>query len=192
MRPLPTEFLGPRLPAVLSGAVTGGHAVLSWRRSPGADTTQVSVRDVTAGTPWTVVADRVQETTWSSGRLPIGHRLRYRVLPRKGVHLALPDIASNVVSVTAPRLPGRPRPAVTPRATGKVLVTWPAVARADSYAVALRRPGHRAWRVVAARQRRPRVVLRGLRPGAVYVVRVTAKNTSGAGPWSRGIRFIAP
>ena len=168
MRPLPSVPLGPRLPAVLSVAVTCGHAVLSWRRSPGADTTPVSVRDVTAGTPWTVVADQVEETTWSSGPLPIGHRLQYRVLPRKGVHLALPDIASNVVSVTLPRLPGRPRPAVTPRGTGKVLVSWPAVARADSYVVGLQAAGASGLAGRGGRQRRPRLVLPGLRPGGVY------------------------
>jgi lysophospholipase L1-like esterase len=191
-RPLPLVPLGPRLPAVLSGGLADGHAVLSWRRSPGAETTQVSVRDVTAGSPWTVVADHVTGTTWSSDTLPMAHRLEYRVLPRKGKYLALPDIASNVVSVETPGPPGRPRPTVTQRSTGKVLLSWPALTNADSYAIRLKRRGHRGWRVVAEHHPRPRFVLRGLRPGRAYVVRVMAENVHGAGPWSRAIRFTAP
>ncbi len=67
-------------------------------------------------------------------------------------------------------------------------MSWSPVARAESYIVELRRKG-RAWRVVAESRTRPRLVVRDLRAGAKYDVRVSAVNTTGTGPASRRVRF---
>jgi hypothetical protein len=186
-RPLPVVPLGPRLPVQLSGTVSDGEVSLSWRRSPGADTSQVQSRDSVGGA-WTVAADTLRGTTWSTAAPPPGRSFEFRVLPRKGWQLALPDVASNVVTVTMPPLPGRTRPRVDAR-TRRAVVTWSRVHGAASYTVGLKKLGRPGWQVVVRDRVHRRLVLSGLRPGGTYVVRVRARNVSGTGPWSRA-RFI--
>lgn len=190
-RPLPTVPRGPRIPPVLQGALNGVTAVLSWVPSPGANTTTVEQRDVTAGAPWSVVADLLSGTTWRSGRLQGGHAYEYRVRPRKGWWLAEPDAASVVVTVRVPRVPGRPTVSVASRPGGRAVVTWRAVRRADYYTVELRRVGRARWLTVADRRVRTRLVRRHLVPGAHYDVRVTPVNATGDGPSDR-VRFTVP
>jgi hypothetical protein len=189
-RPLPEVPLGPRIPSVLSGEVEDGRVRLSWTRSPGAATTQVRRRDVTAGGGWVVVADQ-EDLSWTPASVPVGHQLQFLVLPRKGWQLAAADVASNVVTLTVPRIPSRPTVTVTVRNARSALVTWKS-RRAETYMVELRRKGRPGWRPVAAERVRPRLVLRGLRSGAVYLVRVTATNDGGTGPTSDRVRFRLP
>lgn len=193
-RPLPAVPLGPRIPSTLSGVVSGGAVSLSWLRSPGAGTAQVSMRDVTAAQDWRVVSDSVSGTGWTSSSVPRGHRLQFRVLPRKGWQLAQPEMASNVVALRVPPTPGRPVPKVEPSRirVGKAVLRWPAVVEATSYRVQLRRVGRARWHDVAADRARPRLVLRGLRSATTYVVRVSGANGTGVGPWSAGVRFRIP
>lgn len=186
-RPLPVPPLGPRLPPQLTGTLSGARVVLSWRPSPGAETSQVQAWS-SARSRWEVVEDRVAGTTWSMPVAP-GDRVRLRVLPRKGWRLAQPDAASNVVSVRVPRSPGRARPRVAAEAGG-ALVRWRPAARAASYAVSLKVGKRRGWQLVASDRERRRLVLSGLRPGKHYVVRVRAVNSGGVGPWAR-VRFVA-
>ncbi|GAB3265071.1 GDSL-type esterase/lipase family protein [Nocardioides dilutus] len=190
-RPLPAVPLGPRIPPVLSGDVEEGQARLSWTRSPGAGTTQLQQRDVTTGSDWVVVADEEKGLSWTPGSLPLDHEVQFRVLPRKGWQLAAPDAASNVVTLTVPRLPGRPRVSVAVRGPRSVLVTWKGARRAETYLVELRRKGRPGWRPVAVERVRPRLVVRDLRAGVFYV-RVTATNDGGAGPTSDRVRFRLP
>lgn len=189
-RPLPTVPLGPRIPATLEGSVAGRTADLAWSRSPGAASVQLSVRDLTAGSGWTVVEKEATGTDWLYQGLPVGHLMQFRVLPRKGWFLAQPDVAS-VVTLTAPRLPGRTRVRVTSRADGRAVLTWRAARRATHYRVELRRAGPGTWRTVADDRERTRLVRRGLRSGATYVVRVTPANSTGSGRRST-VRFTVP
>jgi hypothetical protein len=189
-RPLPVVPLGPRLPSALSGEVADGGITLSWTRSPGAGTAQVQQRDDTAGTDWTVVAESVEGTTYVPS-VPRDHRMQFRVLPRKGWQLAAPDAASNVVTLEVPSLPGRPEVRVEVRNPRAAAVRWRPVPRAEDYTVELRRKG-RSWRTVAVDRVRPRLVVRGLRESATYDVRVSAVNSTGAGPTSRRVRFRLP
>lgn len=191
LRPLAAVPLGPRIPSVLTGEVGAGRATLSWTRSPGAATTQVQQRDMTAGGGWTVVADDETGLTWTPA-VPLDHEMQFRVLPRKGWLVAAPEIASDVVTLTVPSLPGRPVVAARARGQRSAVASWRGVQRAETYTVELRRKGRRAWHVVVADRVRPRLVLRGLRSGAVYDVRVKAGNSSGDGPRSRRVRFRLP
>jgi lysophospholipase L1-like esterase len=188
VRPLPEVAVGPSLPPVLTAGVARGKVRLSWTRSPGAAAVQVEQRDLTAGTDWVPIAEETGLAT-VLGSVPVGHRLQVRVLPRKGWQLAAPAGVSNVATVVVPRRPGRPRVAVAVRPAGTVVVTWRRARRAEDYTVELRGRGRPGWRTVAAERVRPRLLLRGLRPGAAYVVRVTAHNAGGAGRTSDGVRF---
>ena len=187
MRPLPTPPLGPRIPVGLSGSLAGRVVDLTWTPSPGATTYRVSRRDRTTGTDWQVVADEVAGATWSTP-VPAGHRVEFRVLPRKGWQLAQDDVSSGVFSVAVPPdAPGRPaKPSARVRRSGAVRVDWRDVAGATGYRVELQKAGR--WRP-AARPRRSVVVLRGLRPGVRYAVRVTAVTDGVRGPASRPVRF---
>ena len=187
VRPLATPPLGPRIPVDLSGSLVDRVVGLTWTPSPGATTYRVSQRDRTTGEGWQVVADEVAGTTWSAP-VPAGHRVELRVLPRKGWQLAQDDVSSAVFSADVPpHVPGRPaRPTARVRPSGVVRVDWPDVPAATGYRVELRRLGRR-WRP-AATPVRSTAVLRGLRPGARYDVRVTAVNAGGAGRVSRPVR----
>lgn len=190
-RPLPIVPRGPRIPVVLGGARDGATAALRWVPSPGAWSAQVQQRDLTRGSRWRVVADRVRGSSWRSSALKPGHRYEYRVLPRKGSRLAEDDVASAGVAVRIPRLPARPRGLRVGRRPGRVVLTWRATPRAETYIVRLRRPG-RSWVTVASHQRRPRLAVRRLRAGGHYEVKVAARGSVGVGPWSGRVRFIAP
>ena len=191
VRPLPTVPLGPRIPSVLHGSVSGRAADLTWTRSPGAASVQLSVRDVTAGTGWTVIEDRATGTTWVHHAMPVGHTMQFRVVPRKGWFLAQPDVAS-VVELRVPKVPSRTRVQVVSRASGRAVLTWRAAPRATHYRVELRRVGRGGWRTVAEDWARTRLVRRALRSGATYAVRVTPANATGAGPRSEPVRFTVP
>ena len=188
LRPLPDVAVGPSIAPGLHSTVAKRKVKLSWTRSPGAAAVQVQQRDVTAGTGWVPVAEETALTTVLRS-VPLGHRVQIRVLPRKGWLLAAPAGVSNLVTVTLPRLPARPKVAVAVRRAGSVLVTWRGARRAEDYTVELRRLDRPGWRTVATHRVRPRLVLRGLRPGAAYEVRVTGRNASGAGPSSDGVGF---
>jgi lysophospholipase L1-like esterase len=190
-RPLPVVPLGPRIPSVLSGSLDDRNATLSWTRSPGAATSELSMRDATAGSDWTVVADAEQGLTWSTGPLPVGHAIQFRVLPRKGWFLAQPDVASNVVTLTVPPLPGSTRVSVRTRPSGRAVITWRAASGATRYAVEMRRVGRR-WRTLADDRTWTKLVRVGLRQGATYDVRVTPANSTGEGPTSKRVRFTIP
>jgi hypothetical protein len=94
-----------------------------------------------------------------------------------------------VVTLTVPRVPSRPKVAVTVRGARSALVTWRGALRAEDYTVELKRIGRPGWTTVATEWVRPRLRLRGLRSGAVYGVRVTAHNDTGTGPVSDPVRF---
>jgi GDSL-like Lipase/Acylhydrolase family len=190
-RPLPSLPLGPRIPVVLNGTFDGRRMTLDWVRSPGAPSTQISWRDASSGTPWTVIADDERGTVWSSQPLPPGHTIQFRALPRKGWLLARSDVTSNVVTATVPAVPGRPLVTVAPRPRGRVVLVW-AGAPGATFEVQLKRIGRSGWRVVAANRSRQRLVLRELRSGARYAARVRGSNVSGIGPWSARVRFTVP
>ena len=86
---------------------------------------------------------------------------------------------------------GRPKVSARLRSPRSAVVTWTS-RRAESYLVELRRKGRPGWRPVAVERVRPRLVLRGLRSGAVYYVRVTPTNDGGTGPTSDRVRLRLP
>lgn len=182
-RPTVVPPLGPRIPSRLTATLREGTASLSWTESPGADTTQIQRRDLTTGDGWEVAVD---EASGLGARLkvPAGHQLQLRVLPRKGWLLAAADVPANVVTLTRPAVPRR-----TTVATGGswARVSWRAARYAEGYRVEVRRAGG-PWRVVPGPHTGRVLTLRGLDQGE-YAVRVRALGPDGPGPASDRVRF---
>ena len=98
-RPLPEVPRGPRIRPVLTATSELGNVHLVWQRSPGAQESEVFVRDVTAGEDWRQVAAHVTGTTYDVAGLTGGHHLQVQVVPTKWGWRALEDAWSNVVDV---------------------------------------------------------------------------------------------
>jgi lysophospholipase L1-like esterase len=98
-RPLPVVPRGPRIPPVLAATSSPRNLHLSWLRSPGAQQSEVWLRDLTAGEEWRLVAAHVTDTTFDVAGLPGWHRFQARVVPIKWNWRAAEDAWSNVVTV---------------------------------------------------------------------------------------------
>ncbi|TCI96810.1 hypothetical protein E0W78_14145, partial [Aeromicrobium sp. IC_218] len=116
-RPLRPVPLGPRGVATLSAEPGDAMAVLRWDRPDGATAERVWVRDLTAGTDWTMAAD-VETTGTSLTGLVNGHVHEVRLQSRKGTAVAADRFSEPVrVTPTAPAPPDDPRtdgPGTTP------------------------------------------------------------------------------
>lgn len=97
-RPLPDVEPIPLLSGDLSVAPAPGAAVLTWTLPPGANTTIVWVRDVTAGGEWERRPFGLAGTTFTDQGLPAGETYEYRIQSAKGSQVSA-DF-SDVVQVT--------------------------------------------------------------------------------------------
>ena len=106
-RPLPDVPVGPRTPPVLTPTARPGGVDLTWVRSPGAQQSEVWVRDLSAGSGWSRAADAVTGLGHSLSGLPVGHTVQVQTRPVKGFIVAQPDAWSNVVQVEVPDVTDR-------------------------------------------------------------------------------------
>lgn len=97
-RPLPTVAAVPLRSGDLSVAPAPGAAVLTWTLPPGANTTYVWIRDVSADGDWERRPYGVPGTTFTDQGLPAGRTYAYKIQSAKGSQVSA-DF-SDVVEVT--------------------------------------------------------------------------------------------
>jgi len=139
-RPIPDVPRGPRIPPLLSAHAAGaGEVTSSWVRSPGANESEVWLRDATAAGSWQRVAQHVTETSYLLADLPAWHHVQLQTAPIKGNWRAAQDAWSNVVDVEVldDHL-DQPAATVTATSAGVATVQWDRVLGATSYAVQAR------------------------------------------------------
>ncbi|MBK6762289.1 MAG: fibronectin type III domain-containing protein [Micrococcales bacterium] len=184
-RPLPKVPNGPRRPATLTVSAKRSVAHLSWRNPPGATGAYIWMRDVSAGGPWVRLAGPVEKkNTWPAAGLARGHDYEFRLQATKGSAVA-EDIFSSTVRITRPP----PRVAavrVISKRRALRLRWWPAWRVGDDvrYLVSWWPDGGRD-RLRVRLTDRPRTVLRKLRTGYHYRLRVTAVKNGVAGRGTR-------
>jgi hypothetical protein len=170
---------------------------MSWVRSPGAQTSEVWARDVTAGeAEFHLVAQRedVTGTTHSLDGLTPWHTVQFRTRPFKGFWGAAPDAVSNVVEVVVlgDELETAEAPTVRALSGGGVEVSWPAVPHAASYNVQWRRAGESGgWQSTAVAAALS-TVASGLSSRTTYAFRVQAVHGDVTGPFSSESTFRVP
>lgn len=138
-RPIPDVPRGPRLPPFLEAQSGVGHVALSWVRSPGANESEVWMRDVTAGGSWQRAAAHVTDTDFTVTGLPAWHHVQVQTAPVKGAWRAAHDAWSNVVEVEVlgDHLDA-PVASATATSDGTATIRWDPVPGATSYAVQAR------------------------------------------------------
>jgi lysophospholipase L1-like esterase len=201
-RPIPDVPRGPRLPPLLSAQPGVGEVALSWVRSPGANESEVWVRDVTAGGSWQRAGDHVTETDYTVAGLPAWHHVQVQTAPVKGAWRAAQDAWSNVVEaeVLGEHIDA-PVASATATSDGTATLVWDPVPGATSYAVQARpadQPG--AWLDEGATAGRSMAVrdllnrfgyvfrVRALRGGLASVFSAEAPVTVPPLPAVRGVR----
>jgi lysophospholipase L1-like esterase len=140
-RPLPDVPRGPRIPPFLVATSTLRNLHYSWLRSPGAQESEVWLRDLTVGEDWHRVAEHVADTTFDVAGLPGWHRFQVRVVPKKWNWRAAEDAWSNVVRVEVldDRLGAVSRVRATVMRNGAVKVSGAPVLGATSYRLSVAR-----------------------------------------------------
>ena len=184
-RPLPEVPRGPRIKPVLTATSTLRDLHLMWLRSPGAQESEVLVRDMTTGEGWHQVLAHLTGSTYDLTGLPAWHRFQVQVVPTKWNWRALEDAWSNVVDVQVveDRL-DRPAAMATATAEGVATVGWAAVPGATSYAVQWRRADQSGAWPGAVSVPGTAATVTGLANRAGYAFRVRAERGALVGDWS--------
>jgi lysophospholipase L1-like esterase len=185
-RPLPEVPRGPRIRPVLTATSTVRALHLMWQRSPGAQESEVFVRDVTTGEAWHQVAAHLTGTTYDATGLPAWHSFQLQVVPTKWNWRALEDAWSNVVEVqTLDDHLDRPAATTsTATAEGVATVGWAAVPGATSYAVQWRRTDQPDGWLGTVTVDTTSTAVTGLANRTGYAFRVRALRGVMAGGWS--------
>jgi lysophospholipase L1-like esterase len=124
-RPLPVVANGPARVATLRAEAGDGTASLRWERPDGSTGERVWLRDLTAGSDWTLAAETDATSTVLSG-LVVDHVYEVRLQSRKGSAVAEGRYSEPVrVAPVTPTPPVLPEPTPTPTPTPTPSVTPP-------------------------------------------------------------------
>jgi len=216
-RPLAVPPEGLRHAPELQAAVGEESATLWWSAPPGATAHDVWMEDLSARSAPRLALSQVRGTTVQVQGLTPGSTYALRVLPRKHLQAALPDMQSNAVVLTVPGGPPAPQPTLGPTpsltpsptpglvsaatppvpprgldvrpARGALRVSWSPVPGAASYLVLVRdRDARTGWRSLPTSATALRI--EGLRAGARHAVRVQALGEAGISAPTSAVRGI--